>query len=360
MSDAHGQEGHFMRPIPRAVHGIPWGGLILLLIPFIWFHSCLPLAREHGEGAPERDSAVKRQTFRSDRYLVCVPGETTTAVDLAGRYLDGPEKAWVIEEANGRATFSPADTVVIPLSEENPGGLEKEGYQTVPILCYHRFARENDGLLCVSEEAFADQMAFLADNGYRTIGVEDLLGFLNYRRGLPKRSVLITIDDGYRSAYEIAFPILVKHGFTATLFVYTDFINTSVNSLTWEQLREMKDAGFEVGSHTVTHCDLSKPDGGEARGVYRERVKRELLVSKQTLDERLAQDTIALAFPFGGTTPEILQMCHSLGYRLGVTLRPGANPFFADPLALRREQISGEGGAPFKERLKLFESASLQ
>jgi len=322
--------------------------------------SCAPLAPKQEEAPPRAEPVAERKLFRSDRYLVCVPGENTTAGELASDYLGGPERAWVIEEANGGVSFPAGDAVVIPLREENPGGLEKDGYQTVTILCYHRFGRKNDGPLCVSEETFARQMAFLADNGYHAIGIGELLGFLNYRRGLPEKSVLITIDDGYRSAYEIAYPILRRHGFTAALFVYTDFIGSGVKSLTWEQLEEMKAAGFDVGSHTVTHCDLSKKEKGEDDGTYRERVKQELLESKRMLDERLNQDTIALAYPYGNAAPEILPLCHSLGYRLGVTVRPGGNPFFADPLALRRSQIVVGKGPAFQDRLEHFEPASLE
>ncbi len=331
----------------------------LFLFPLTLF-SCASLAPKQERESPRAEPAVERRIFSSDRYLVCVPGEETTAEALAAEHLDDPGEAWLVEEANDGASFAASDAIVIPLREENPGGLTEDGYQTVPILCYHRFGRKNNGPLCVSEETFARQMAFLAENGYHAIGIEELLGFLNYRRSLPEKSVLITIDDGYRSAYEIAYPILRRHGYTAALFVYTDFIGSSVKSLTWEQLEEMKAAGFDVGSHTLTHCDLSEKRAGEDDRSYRERVRRELLVSKRILDERLNQDTIALAYPYGNASPEILPLCHSLGYRLGVTVRPGANPFFADPLALRREQIVGDQGHDFRDRLKHFEPASLQ
>ncbi|MCF8063096.1 MAG: polysaccharide deacetylase family protein [Deltaproteobacteria bacterium] len=350
-----------MKQIRRTVHR-DWSRAVgACLAPLLLtLFSCAQLAPKKGEDVPPARPAMERETFRSDRYLVCVPGGATTAAELAEQYLGGPERAWMIEEANGGASFSANDAVVIPLRDENPGGLESDGYQTVPILCYHRFGKKKDGPLSVSEAAFARQMAFLADNGYHAIGLGELLDFLNYRRALPKKSVVITIDDGYRSAYDIAYPILRRHGFTAALFVYTDFIGTGAKAMTWQQLGEMKANGFEVGSHTVTHCDLSKKSAGEKDKAYRERVKQELLESKQVLDERLGQDTVALAFPYGNADPEILQLCQSLGYRLGVTVRPGANPFFADPLNLRREQIVADNGPAFQERLKHFEPASLE
>lgn len=87
--------------------------------------------------------------------------------------------------------------------------------------------------------------------------------------------MVITIDDGYESVYNIADPILRKYGFTATLFIYTDFVGVARGAITWDQLREMKGDGFEVGSHTLSHCDLTKKKEGEdnmaiiTRGYYK-------------------------------------------------------------------------------------------
>lgn len=330
--------------------------LVLLLFPMA---SCVTPGGTGGAKSPS-SSKTEAMLFRSDRYLVCVPDEDTTAAVLAARYLGASNKAWIIEEANGNQRFDAGRAVVIPLREDNPGGLEKDGYQIVPILCYHRFGPGCDGPLCMSRETFARQMAFLADGGYHVVGLRALLDFLHYRRSLPERSVVITLDDGYRSAYDIAYPILREHGFTATLFVYTDFVGAGAGALTWEQLREMKAEGFDVGSHTVTHCDLAKPLEGEKDSAYRARVERELSQSKQILDEKLGQDTIAIAFPYGSATPGVLQLCQAVGYRLGMSVSSGGNPFFADPLVLRRHQITVDQGPPFHERLGCFEPFSLE
>ncbi|MFO7784714.1 MAG: polysaccharide deacetylase family protein [Thermodesulfobacteriota bacterium] len=300
------------------------------------------------------------EIFESDRYLVCVSPEESSADELAREYLGDPERAWIIEEANGKRLFPAGDSVVIPLRDENPGGLEKDGYQIVPILCYHRIGRGCDGPLCVEEKEFMRQMAFLDDNGYRVITLSELLDFLFYRKGLPRKTVVITIDDGHRSAYEIAYPVLLDHGFHATLFVSTDNIGTGSGSLSWDLLKEMKMNGFEVGSHTVTHHDLSKALEGETESAYLERVEYELRASKEILDEMLEQDTISIAYPYGKLTPVVLQLCQDLGYRLGVTVYPGGNPFFADPLALSREQVMEGSDVSFQERLKTFEAASLE
>jgi peptidoglycan/xylan/chitin deacetylase (PgdA/CDA1 family) len=107
-------------------------------------------------------------------------------------------------------------------------GLFREGYQVVPILCYHRFGATCRSALCVSETSFRAQLDYLKDNGYRTITLGELYEFITYKRAVPLRSVVITIDDGYRSIYDIAYPLLKEYGFTATMFIYTDFIGAIV------------------------------------------------------------------------------------------------------------------------------------
>ena len=84
---------------------------------------------------------------------------------------------------------------------ENIGGISNHGLQTVPILCYHRFGNGCNSPLCVSAELFDHQMRYLRNHGYRVISPEQLLNFLSYRQAIPKKAVMITIDDGYRSVY---------------------------------------------------------------------------------------------------------------------------------------------------------------
>ena len=192
------------------------------------------------------------------------------------------------------------------------------------------------------------------------ITLGELLDFLQYRHALPKRSVVITIDDGYKSAYEIAYPILKRYGFTATLFIYTDFVEASKNAITWDQLREMKADGFEVGSQTLSHCDLTKKREGEDDQAYMARIKRELFISKQIINKKMEQDTIYLAFPYGSYDQRVLNICDQAGYKIGLSVKGGGNPFFADPLALKRDQILKKEMESFITMVKTFYEFSLE
>ncbi|RLB35779.1 MAG: hypothetical protein DRH11_01620 [Deltaproteobacteria bacterium] len=300
----------------------------------------------------------KSLVFRSKDYIVCRLEKRESASDLAARFLGDPEKSWVIEEANKGVPLTPHNWVVIPLRDEKKGGVKPEGYQVVPILCYHEFAQNCQSSLCTPVSLFKKHMHYLKENGYRVIPMKQLLEFLQYRRAIPPKAVVITIDDGYRSAFTTAFPILKKQGFPATLFLYTGFIASSANALTWEQVRTMKRAGFEIGSHTLSHCNLTAKRKGENEQAYVERIKRELILSKKVLDEKLDQNTIYLAFPYGHYNPRVVSLCEKAGYKMCFSVGKGGNPFFADPLTLGRSQVLQKDMKSFVSMLKTFQAFS--
>lgn len=298
--------------------------------------------------------------YRSSDYVIHQIREMDTPMSLAEQYLGSTDLAWMIEEANGSAPFQPGHFAVIPLKPFNKGGIYAKGVQQVPILCYHRFGNNCDSPLCVPEDIFEQQMKYLKENNFHVITPEQLLAFLEYRQPLPKKSVLITVDDGYSSFYEVAYPILKKYGFSATLFVYVDFVGVSSKALSWEQLRKLKAEGFIIGSHSIMHSDLSKQGEGESEQAYMERLRHEIFDSKRIIDAKLNQNTIAFAYPFGRVGKEAMQVTRQAGYRLAVTVNRGGNPFFANAHALNRDQILRREMTTFARRLKTFQPLPLR
>lgn len=300
------------------------------------------------------------QFHRSKDYILyrASPGDTTAS--LAERFLGDAELAWMIDDANGSQPFRPDGYVVIPLNIRNRGGVFDKGVQQVPILCYHRFGNHCDSPLCVPEELFERQMRYLKENGYRTISPDDLLGFLEYRRPLPLKSVMITVDDGYSSFYTVAYPILKKYGFTATLFIYTNFVGVSSKALSWNQLRELRAEGFTIGSHTIAHSDLSKKADNESEEAYMQRLWHEIGDSKKILDGKLSQNTTFLAYPFGRLNSSAMRIAQQAGYKLAATVQRGGNPFFSNPYALQRDQVLKRDMVTFVSRLKIFQPLSLR
>ena len=328
-----------------------WGLICSLIGIGVMLISCSTLL--HGpEGSPE--------VFRSKDYIVYLPGKTENSTTLAQKVLGDSGKAWLIEDNNPAGSFKRGRAVVIPLKEENIGGLYADGIQIVPILCYHRFGKTCRSNLCISERTFAKQLEYLKNNGYHTIHLSDLMKFLNYESAIPSKSVIITLDDGYRSIYEFAYPLLKRYGYTATLFIYTDFVEASRNALTWNDLRKLKAAGFEIGSHSLSHADLTKRLPSEDDQSFRSRITMELINSKKILDRELKQDTQFFAYPYGNYNQNILDLLPETGYKLGLTIRTGGNSFVANPLTLKRSQILEENMVYFKDRIRIIYPISLR
>ncbi len=273
---------------------------------------------------------------------------------LAERYLGDPRNAWWIAEFNGIEQIRSGQDVVIPLRPRNSVGVYASGIQTVPILCYHRFG-SNRSKLTVTPAAFEAQMEYLVRSGYRVIPLSRLTSFLEGKEPLPRKTVVITIDDGYRSTYETAYPILKKFGLPATVFLYSDFVGAS-DAMSWAQMQDMVRSGLiEIQPHSKTHANLTLKLPGESDAKYRERIRREIDAPISAIQDRLALASISYAYPYGDVNETVTEQLASKDVRLGVTVTPGGNAFFSYPLMLRRTMVFGnEDLDVFKSKLVTF------
>jgi hypothetical protein len=149
-------------------------------------------------------------------YVAVIAGGGDTPESLAAAHLGDPARAWQIREFNGIDRVRAGDGLVIPLRPFRPGGLTVRNYQTVPVISYHKIAESGADAMTVTRASFRSQMQFLKENGYHAATLDEFYDFLDFKADLPEKSVVITFDDGWRSLYEIAFPILKEYGFPAT------------------------------------------------------------------------------------------------------------------------------------------------
>src|SRR5439155_19511777 len=213
-------------------------------------------------------------TFESRDFVVTLAKSGDTPETLAARHLGDPKKKWMIEDYMGTRTFSEGQEVVIPKREWNPVGVFPWGYQLVPVLVYHNIGAEDKGKLSIGVRRFEAQMRSLHAEGFHAVSLVDFLEFTAGRRQLPRKSVLLTFDDGYRGFIQYARPMLKDLGFNATLFVYSDFIGAG-NGLSWSDLRALITQGFDVQAHSTTHGNLRRKEE-ESQGAYAKRVEAEL------------------------------------------------------------------------------------
>lgn len=199
----------------------------------------------------------------------------------------------------------------------------------VPVLMYHHLLKDEenpfkDNCAILPVETFKKHMDFLYKNGYNTIGLGELEGFVKGEIKLPKRSVLITFDDGYKSNYEYAYPILKEYGFRAAIFLISGWNTDEIVSfdadelqyLSWNEIENSRDV-FEYASHTHNLHKLDENEQGYLVTRPPDEVKHDLKTSMQLLD------TVYFAYPYGHYNEETLEMLKELGYRMAFTIEPG-------------------------------------
>jgi peptidoglycan/xylan/chitin deacetylase (PgdA/CDA1 family) len=190
----------------------------------------------------------------------------------------------------------------------------------LPILSYHRVVygipADDRSALCMPFTAFRRQVELLHRHGYRSMALEDAGRALVRGEPLPSRTFAITFDDGYRDTWEVAAPVLSQLGFTATIFMVAGLVGAEnrwdsgilsrAPLLTWEQLAELRAAGCSIGSHTVSHADLSRVPLVEAR--------REVTESRERLEQGLGASVSTFAYPYGRWTPTTRDAVAEAGY----------------------------------------------
>ena len=340
------------------LHSMPNKRPIALVAPLAFAVFLVGCVTTQPPVAPPPEPAVQREIGpvlgRDEDFAIVIvqPGEDLAL--LAERYLGDRSKAWWIAEFNGAEPVRPGQAIVVPLRSRNMPGVHANGYQTVPILTYHRFGSKSSKLT-VTTTAFEAQMDYLAKNGYRVISLARLARFLEGKEPLPRKSVVVTIDDGFRSTFEIAYPILARHGFAATVFLYSDFVGAS-DALTWAQMKEMIASGLiEIQPHSKTHTNLTLGLPGETDARYRERMAREIEAPIGLIRDRLATRSLTFAYPYGDVNETVVDLLTRKDLPLGATVTPGGNGFFAYPHMLRRSMIFGnEDLEAFKSKLATF------
>ncbi len=185
--------------------------------------------------------------------------------------------------------------------------------------------------------------------------------FLDFKAQIPSKSVVITIDDGWRSAYDIALPILKKYGYPATLFVYTDLITGKDKTLSWELLREMEKAGIDVQGHTKTHRNLTLIDKKGSFKSYFEAIEKEVSASTALINDRINKRVKYFAYAYSDTNPLVTGLLKKNGYEAAFTVKRGGNAFFADRYRLNRSMIYGDFDLKqFEKNLTTFSDEALK
>lgn len=184
-----------------------------------------------------------------------------------------------------------------------------------PILLYHRFGPVAADSMTVTTPVFESHLRYLQEHGYRVISLRELVE--QYRKGrIPDpRTVALTADDGHRTIYTDALPLLKKYRMAMTVFLYPSAISNASYAMSWEQIQALKETGvFDFQSHTYWHPNFKKDRERMAPAEFERSVDMQLRKSKATLEKRLGSTVDMLAWPFGIYDPWLMAKAAEAGY----------------------------------------------
>ncbi|HFQ94514.1 MAG TPA: polysaccharide deacetylase family protein [Anaerolineae bacterium] len=208
----------------------------------------------------------------------------------------------------------------------------------VPILMYHYISVPPEGAdkyrvnLSVEPDRFREQMQYLADNGYTTIDLYDLIRAITNKEDLPDKPIILTFDDGYKDIYENAWPIMQEFGFTGTFFIPTEFIDIGYEPyMTWEMLEELAANGNRIEPHSRSHPDL--------RGLSREALIWQMLGPQETIAAHTGYRPRFFGYPSGRYDEDTIQLLKELDFWGAVTTQGGTWHGFEDRYEWTRVRI---------------------
>jgi peptidoglycan/xylan/chitin deacetylase (PgdA/CDA1 family) len=225
--------------------------------------------------------------------------------------------------------------------------------ERIKVLMYHRVVRDE----VVSAEArpytinvdmLEGQVRTLEKLGYSAITFHDVALFRRGALNLPKKPVIISFDDGYEDTHRLAFPVLREYGMKAVVFVLGD---RSIGSNSWDaqnnitsaplmterQILELHAAGFEIGSHSLTHRKLT--------GLTRDEAWDEISRSRILLEMTLNDTVRSFSYPYGLLNDQLRLLVQEAGYEFACGVYSGPSVFGVDFMDIRRIEPSEKDDA---------------
>lgn len=252
--------------------------------------------------------------------------------DGAGAAVEAPAQENMNDNAATTEKMAPSDA-------SEPARVEVSGDATSSVVfMYHRFGEDEYPSTNIKIDQFKAHVAELTNGSYTVLGVPQIVSALEKGEGLPDRTVGITIDDAYRSVYEIAWPIFRENNMPFTVFVSTEQLDDGFsNYMTWDMVREMAKAGVTIGGHSQHHSHL--PD------LEIEAVKAELSHSADRFKQELGYVPDIFAYPYGEASDAVIAAVKEAGYKAAFGQQSGAMSVDSDFMYLPRFALNEHYGA---------------
>lgn len=183
------------------------------------------------------------------------------------------------------------------------------------VLQYHHISNDTPPSTSTAPERFAMHLDYLAREGFEVVPLQQLVDALEQGGPLPDKAVAITFDDGYRSVYDTAWPLLRERGWPFTVFVNSEpHDQRKPLFMSWDELRELHGGGATIANHTVSHANLLEARGGEDPAERRRRIESEILGAQKRIAAETGEAVMLFAYPFGEFDNLAREVVADLGY----------------------------------------------
>jgi peptidoglycan/xylan/chitin deacetylase (PgdA/CDA1 family) len=204
-------------------------------------------------------------------------------------------------------------------------------------LCYHQVEPKASGRFSLSCKKFKEQLNYLKNAGYKSLNSDELIKILQKDLPFPEKAVLITFDDGYKTVFDYAFPIMKELGFKGIICIYPQFIG-SKKAMSWREMKQLQLHGWSVESHSWTHSNLSKMYA-KAPEVEMRFLHKEIVDSKKKIENKLGTKVKFMVWPYGVYTDRALKLAKEAGYYGAFTVDGGGNHKNISPFQIKRQVI---------------------
>lgn len=226
-------------------------------------------------------------------------------------------------------------------------------YYHAAVIMYHHISNSTPPSTSTRPTIFIQHLDMLEKDGFEIWPIEQLVQQLKRRRPLPDKVAVLTFDDAYISVYEKALPILKERELPFTIFVNADPVNANRPLyMSWQQLKEAKEAGGTIANHTLSHAHLIRKQEDESDSDWLTRVRHEIEGNQQEIIKHLGSAPKLFAYPYGEYNPEIQKLVQKMGYVAFGQQSGAANPY-TGLTALPRYAANGSSANPSSLRTKL-------
>ncbi|MBL4791014.1 MAG: polysaccharide deacetylase family protein [Kordiimonadaceae bacterium] len=184
------------------------------------------------------------------------------------------------------------------------------------VLLYHRFGEDKYPSTNIRLEQLDAQIALLIDGGYHFMALSEATKRLKNHTAFPERTIVITVDDAYKSVADVGWPKFKAAGIPITVFVSTDPVDAgSSNYMSWDDIRRLQAEGVEIGHHSASHLHMV------AAGL--EASIADIKKASARFVEELGEVPSLFAYPYGEYSPELVEMIKAEGFEIAFSQYSG-------------------------------------